>query len=145
MRLLVVVLAVAGLGIATYLALYQLGWIEHVWEPFFGDGSSWILKQSPVARLLPVPDAALGAGAYLAEAILELIGGSQRWRRWPALVMALGAVAAGLAFAAVVLVILQAVFRTFCTLCLASATCSILAALLASDEVAWALHHWSNR
>src|SRR5579872_7040598 len=67
--------AVAGFGIATYLALYQVGVLSHVWEPFFGSGSRDILKQSAIARDLPIPDAALGAAAYLAELVLELIGG----------------------------------------------------------------------
>jgi uncharacterized membrane protein len=143
-RLLVIALALAGLAIAIYLTCYQLAWIPQVWEPFFGTGSSWILKDSPVARRLPIPDAALGAAAYLAEAVLEVIGGRERWRRLPWLVIALGAVAVGLAVAGVVLVVLQAVFGRFCTLCLASATCSILAALAASPEVLAALR-WLRR
>jgi hypothetical protein len=62
-RLPVIGLALLGCGIATYLGLYQVDVIRHVWEPFFGNGSEVILKQSTVAHLLPVPDALLGAGA----------------------------------------------------------------------------------
>jgi hypothetical protein len=39
-----------------------------VWEPFFGEGSRVILTSS-VSRLLPVPDAALGAFGYLLDAV----------------------------------------------------------------------------
>jgi hypothetical protein len=77
-RLSVIGQALTGCGIATYLALYQLDIVPSVWEPFFGDGSHVILKQSSIAHLLPIPDALLGAGAYLTEAILEAVGSRQR-------------------------------------------------------------------
>ncbi len=136
-RLPVVALALAGCGIAVYLTLYQTDVLAAVWEPFFGDGSRQILKESAIARDLPVPDAAVGAGVYLLEAILEVCGGRDRWRR-PGVVLALGAVAGGLVLAAVVLIVLQAsVFHAFCTLCLGSAACSLLAGAMAAPEV-WA-------
>jgi hypothetical protein len=136
-RLPVLVLALAGCGIAVYLTLYQTDVLATVWEPFFGNGSRQILKESAIARELPVPDAAVGAGVYLLEAILEVCGGRDRWRR-PGVVLALGAVAGGLVLAAVLLVILQAaVFHAFCTLCPASAACSLLAGAFAAPEV-WA-------
>ncbi len=137
-RVPVVVLALIGCGITTYLALYQLDAVAHVWEPFFGSGSRAILKESAVSRLLPVPDAALGALAYLLEAAAECAGGRQRWRTWPAAVFATGAVAAGLFLAAAVLVACQVFwFRAYCSLCLASAACSVLIAALVAPEV-WA-------
>ena len=76
-RLPIVALALAGFGIATYLALYQWGVLARVWEPFFGDGSRVILNSS-VSHLLPVPDAALGAIGYLLDAATGVIGGRQR-------------------------------------------------------------------
>jgi hypothetical protein len=74
--------ALMGFGIAAYLALYQLGVIPTVWEPFFGDGSERILHSS-LSRVLPVPDAALGAGEYLLEAVSGAMGGRTRWRTMP--------------------------------------------------------------
>lgn len=59
-------LALAGLAIAVYLTLYQLGIVPTVWEPFFGEGSRKVLH-SPISRLLPIPDASLGAVGYLVE------------------------------------------------------------------------------
>lgn len=59
-RLPIVGLALVGFGIATYLALFQWKLIGRVWEPFFGAGSEVILSSS-VSRILPIPDAALGA------------------------------------------------------------------------------------
>ena len=63
-RLPLVALALVGAGTASYLAAFQPGWIVSVWEPFFGDGSRQILT-SNVSRVLPIPDAALGAGLAL--------------------------------------------------------------------------------
>jgi uncharacterized membrane protein len=131
-------LALAGCGIATYLALYQVDVLPSVWEPFFGNGSTVILKQSAIAHLLPIPDAALGAVVYLLEALAELPGGESRWRTKPWAVVLLGLIAAGLGVAAIVLVICQPVlFGHFCTLCLASAACSLLGCAAAAPEV-WA-------
>lgn len=62
-RIPIVVLAVIGAIVATYLALFQTGGIASVWEPFFGRGSERILT-SRVSDLLPIPDAALGAAGY---------------------------------------------------------------------------------
>ncbi len=138
-RVPIAVEATAGLGIATYLALYQLGVIPHVWEPFFGDGSHRVLT-SFVSRMLPVPDAVLGAAGYLVEIVTVLMGGQRRWRETPWTVMLFGAAAFGMAAGALVLVALQAfVLHAFCTLCLCSATLSILAALSGADEVVAAI------
>jgi uncharacterized membrane protein len=105
-------------------------------------GSRLILKQSSVARLLPVPDALIGAGFYLLELIAECIGGSRRWRSMPWAVFATGAVAAGLAVAALALIACQAfLFHAFCTLCLASAACSLAIAALVAPEVWAAVEH----
>ncbi len=139
----VVVLAALGCAIAIYLTLYQSNVLAYVWEPFFGSGSRDILKQSAIARYLPVPDASLGAAAYFVELILELIGDADRWRTRPWIVFLLGATAAGLAVAAIVLIICQAaVFHAFCTLCLASAACSLLGAVFAFPEVLATVRHF---
>jgi hypothetical protein len=141
-RLPVLLLALAGCGIATYLALYQFGVLRTAWEPFFGNGSTVILRQSAIAHLLPVPDAAVGAFVYLLEALAELPGGAARWRTKPWAVVLLGLIAAGLGAAAVVLVVCQPVlFGHFCTLCLASAACSLLGCAAAAPEVWATLQH----
>lgn len=124
-RLPLVLLALIGFGIATYLALYQFGLFASVWEPFFGAGSRAILH-SRVASLLPIPDATFGALAYLLEAGFGLLGGQTRWRTAPWLVVIYGALAGALGVGSVMLVILQPVaFGAWCTLCLASAAISI--------------------
>ncbi|MDQ4133113.1 MAG: hypothetical protein M3179_07900 [Actinomycetota bacterium] len=59
-----------------------MGRYRRVSEPFFGDGSRVVLDSS-VSHFLRVPDAALGAGGYLLDALTGAIGGVGRWRRRP--------------------------------------------------------------
>lgn len=139
-RLPVLALALTGFGIATYLGLYQLGAVPVVWEPFFGEGSHRILKESSIAHLLPVPDAVLGAVVYLLDATAGVVGSRVRWRTMPWIVLLLGMIAAGLAVGGVLLAIFQPVlFHAYCTLCLASAACSILMVGFVMAEVLAAL------
>lgn len=133
-RLPIVGLAVVGFGIALYLALYQWRVVTTVWEPFFGGGSEKILNSS-VSRLLPIPDAALGAIGYLVDAITGIIGGRSRWRTMPWIVITFGIAVGPLGGVSVLLVILQPVlYDAWCTLCLASAVISVLMIGPAMDE-----------
>ena len=79
----VIVLAVVGCGVASYLTLYQLRLTSSVWDPWFGPASSEAVLN--LAR--PIPDALLGAVAYVLEAILTAVGGQERWRTNPRLVL----------------------------------------------------------
>jgi uncharacterized membrane protein len=133
-RIPIVVLAVAGTCIAGYLALYQLEVISSVWEPFFGNGSRTILN-SGISDILPIPDAALGAIAYVVDAVTGIIGGTRRWRTMPWMVILFGIAVGPLGLVSILLVILQPVlFNSWCTLCLASAVISIWMIGPAMDE-----------
>ena len=128
-------LALAGAAIAGYLGGYQLGWWRTVWEPFFNTGSIVILHSS-IARVLPVPDALLGAAAYLVELLLEMAGGPDRWRAQPWLTRVNMAMVLGMGVGSVGLVAAQAfVFRAWCTLCLVSAACSLAIVALSWPEI----------
>ena len=140
-RLPIVALALVGFAIASYLAAFQLGIVPEVWEPFFGDGSQRILT-SGLSRVLPVPDAALGAAGYLADAVAGLVGRPGRWRTMPWIVILFGVAVGPLGAVSITLVILQPLlFGTFCTLCLASAGISVLMIGPAMDEVLASLQH----
>lgn len=140
-RLPIVALALVGFGVASYLALYQWGFFETVWEPFFGDGSRVILN-SRVSRILPVPDAALGALAYLVDAVTGAVGGRERWRKMPWIVILFGLAIGPLGAISILLVILQPVmFDSWCTFCLASAAISISMIWPAMDELLASLQH----
>jgi hypothetical protein len=74
---------------------------------------------------------------------MQCVGGRQRWRTRPGAVIVAGTLAGALLLAAIVLVACQVLwFREYCTLCLASALCSLLIAALVVPEV-WAVlqHH----
>ncbi len=140
-RLPIVGLALVGAGIAAYLTLWQYDVIDTVWEPFFGDGTRVILD-SKLSYVLPISDAALGALAYLADAVAGVIGGRSRWRTMPWIVVIfailvgpLGAVSIGLVMAQPLL------YDAWCTLCLASAVVSIAMVGPAMDEALASLQH----
>lgn len=134
-RIPIIILAVAGVIIATYLGLYQLDIINKVWEPFFDNGSIIILN-SKVSEVLPIPDALLGAFSYLLDAVTGLIGGDRRWRSMPWIVILFGLAVGPLGVVSIMLVVFQPVlFDTWCTLCLASAVVSVAMIGPAMDEV----------
>lgn len=140
-RLPVLLLAVAGFLIASYLTLYQLGVFSHIFEPFFGNDSRRILH-SWLSRVLPVPDASLGAAGYLADIILGVIGGRERWRRLPGVVVLYGLAVCGVCATSVLFVILQPLlFHGYCTLCMTSALISTLMVGPALTEVLASLQH----
>lgn len=140
-RIPIVALALVGTAIASYLALYQLNVVGSVWEPFFGNGSRKILN-SRVSHILPIPDAALGAFGYLLDAVTGVIGGRERWRKMPWIVVVFGLAVGPLGAASILLVILQPVmFDAFCTLCLASAVISVVMIAPAMDEFLASLQH----
>ncbi len=143
-RVVILLLAAAGFVIASYLALYQLQVIPHVWDPLFRNGSRKVLH-SPISRMLPVPDASLGAAGYLAEFVTGAIGGAERWRRLPWVVLAYGAIVAAAAVAAAVLAISQPLLvHAGCTLCLVSAAISLIIAWLARSEIFASVAHLRN-
>jgi uncharacterized membrane protein len=140
-RLPVLLLAGAGFLIASYLTLYQLGVFSHIFEPFFGNDSRRILH-SWLSRVLPVPDASLGAAGYLADIILGVTGGRDRWRRLPGVVVLYGLAVCGVCTTSVLFVILQPLlFHGYCTLCMTSALVSTLMVGPALVEVLAALQH----
>jgi uncharacterized membrane protein len=67
-RIPLVIVAFIGFCIALYLGLYQLKVVAHAWDPFFGNGTEKVLT-SNVAKKFPVPDALLGAMAYLMDVV----------------------------------------------------------------------------
>lgn len=130
-----VAVAFGGMCIALYLTAFQLGIIQTVWEPFFGKGSEKVLT-SFISKTLPVPDALLGALGYLLDAVAGLIGGRDRWRTRPWIVILFGIAVGPLGLISIFLVIAQPVLlQQWCTLCLCSAVISVWMISPAMDEV----------
>ena len=124
-RLGIAALALVGAGVAGYLTLVQVRVLASAWDPFFGSGCERVLHSS-FSEALPVPDAGVGAVAYLVEIVLALAGSSDRWRRRPWLPLLFEALVLGTAASGIALTVLQvAVVHHFCTLCLASAAVSV--------------------
>ncbi len=133
-RLPIVVLALIGLVIAGYLTLYQYEVIGTVWEPFFGDGSRKVLTSS-LSHMFPISDAALGALGYLVDAVTGIIGGRERWRKMPWIVILFGLAVGPLGAVSIGLVISQPVLvGEWCTLCMTTAVISLLMIGPAMDE-----------
>ncbi|HEY9721993.1 MAG TPA: vitamin K epoxide reductase family protein [Oscillatoriaceae cyanobacterium] len=140
-RLPVLCLSLVGLAVALTLTLYQLGVLQEVWEPFFGDGSQRVLH-SAVSRLLPLPDASLGAIAYVLDAIFASLGGTMRWRTAPWAVCAQALVVLPTACGSVGLLMIQPLLaHAWCSLCLVSALVSIALAGPTLTELLATLQH----
>lgn len=121
--------------LARYLASYQLGYIQEVRDPFFGDGSMKVISSS-VAQLFPVSDAGLGAFAYSLEFLLGFIGGGRRWKSMPWLAICFGAMVVPAGMISILLIVLQPILvGAFCGICLMIAVCMLVMILLTLPEV----------
>ena len=130
-----IVLGFLGWLISRYLAAFQLGYIETVWDPFFGDGTRRVLT-SEVSRMFPISDAGLGALAYTVEFLMAWMGGRTRWRSMPWMVTFFFIVVVPLGLTHIILVILQPVaVGAWCTLCLAAAFLMLIMIPFTVDEV----------
>lgn len=140
-RIPIAILAGIAFLAAAWLALYQWRIVDWVFEPFFGDGTQNVLDSEEshrMRRLMGMPDAALGAIAYLGDAIFGLAGSTRRWQYRPWMVVLFGIDVIPLGIVSVVLVVLQGTsVGAWCTLCLFTATISVILVILAYDEV-WA-------
>lgn len=140
-RIPIAVIASLGVLISVYLSLYEWGLISTVWDPVFGEQSAAVLK-SDVAKTMHywfvIPDAALGAVAYLGDAVLGLAGGTRRWQHRPWMVILFGIDVIPLGIVSAVLVALQGtVVGAWCFLCIVTAIISLTLVFYAYDEV-WA-------
>jgi len=125
--------------IATYLGLYQMRLVDTVWDPVFGKQSQSVLD-SPVSETMRLwmgmPDAILGAIAYLGDAVFGLAGSTRRWRNRPWLVILFGIDVIPLGIVSAVLVVLQGlVVQEWCFLCIVTAVLSLILVYMAYDEV----------
>jgi uncharacterized membrane protein len=131
----IIAMAFVGFFLSRYLAAYQLGHIAYPWDPFFGDGTRRVLE-SEVSKAWPISDAGLGAVSYMLEALSGLMGGKNRWRTMPWMVVMFGVLVVPLGVVSIVLVIMQPVaVGAWCTLCLVTAAAMLIMITPAVDEV----------
>jgi uncharacterized membrane protein len=138
-RIPICLLAGVAFLIAAYMALYQWRLISDVWDPVFGVQSRHVLDSDVSERMrrwVRIPDAALGAVAYLGDVIFGLAGSTRRWQYRPWMVLLFGLDVIPLGLVSVILVVLQGMaVGAWCSLCLVTAAISLMLVILAYDEV----------
>ncbi|HEX8392120.1 MAG TPA: vitamin K epoxide reductase family protein [Longimicrobium sp.] len=127
-RMGIALLALAGLLVSMYLALYKLGYMGIIQCQI---GSCEKVQASQYAYFLGQPVAMWGVGAYIVLLVLALLGTQPRFarERWVALSifgMALG----GVLFSAYLTYLEAAVIRAWCQWCVISAILITLIFLL---------------
>lgn len=141
-RLPIVVMGLIGLLISRHLTAYQLGYIEHAWEPFFAgspldprNGTEEVITSS-VSRAWPIPDAGLGAISYMLEILMAVMGTRDRWRTMPWMVTFFGILVIPLGVISVYFIIIQPiVIGTWSTPALVAALAMLIMIPFALDEV----------
>jgi len=120
---------------ARYMAAYQLGYLDDVIDPVFGDGTLKVIT-SKVSKAFPVADAGLGAMAYTLETLMGAHGGVRRWHTIPWFVVLFAILVVPLGFTSIVLIMLQPIMVGYwCFWCLLTAVCMLFMIALALDEV----------
>lgn len=138
-RVPICLLAGVAFVIAAYMGLYQWRLIGGAWDPVFGGQTIEVLDSEVSHRMrrwFGIPDAVLGALAYLGDAVFGLAGSERRWQFRPWMVVLFGIDVIPLGGVSAVLVFMQgAVVGAWCFLCLVTAAISLILVYLAYDEV----------
>lgn len=138
-RIPICLIATVGFLVSTYMGLYQWRLISDVWDPVFGDQTLKVLDSDVshmISRWTRIPDAILGALAYLGDVLFSLAGSTRRWQYRPWMVVIFGIDVIPLGIVSAILVVAQgAVVGSWCFLCLVSAVISLVLIYLAYDEV----------
>ena len=151
-RLPIILLALVGLQVSRYLAAYQLGHVEGVWEPFFAgspadpkNGTEEIIT-SYVSEAWPVSDAAVGGYTYALEILTGVIGSRMRWRTMPWLVVLFGLMIAPLGVTSIFFIIIQPILLgTWSTLALIAAAAMLIQIPYSLDELLATLQFMRRR
>lgn len=133
----------AGFIVSRYLAVYQLGYIDYVWDPFFGFvGGTQLVLDSDMSHRWPISDGGLGAASYTFEFLMGYMGAPTRWRTMPWMVAFFGILVIPLGLTHIILVVSQpVVVHAWCSLCLLAAIIMLPMIPLEVDEVVAMLQH----
>src|SRR5665648_1273906 len=132
----IIALALVGLFFSRQMTAFQLGHITSFTDPFFGLGTERVLT-SDVSRAFPIPDAGLGAVAYMIEFLMGFMGDKARWRTMPWMVAFFGILVVPLGIVSITLIILQPIaVGAWSTPALAAAAAMLIMIALTLDEVA---------
>ena len=131
----IIALALVGFFLSRQMTAFQLGHVGSLTDPFFGLGTQRVLT-SDVSRAFPIPDAGLGAVAYMVEFLMGFMGDKRRWRTMPWMVTFFGILVVPLGIVSITLIILQPLaVGAWCTPCLIAAAAMLIMISLTLDEV----------
>ncbi|MEP7344218.1 MAG: vitamin K epoxide reductase family protein [Gemmatimonadaceae bacterium] len=131
----IIALALVGFFLSRQMTAFQLQHVASLADPFFGLGTQRVLT-SDVSRAFPIPDAGLGAFAYMIEFLMGFMGDKARWRTMPWMVTFFGILVVPLGVVSIALIILQPLaVGAWCTPCLIAATAMVIMIALTLDEV----------
>jgi uncharacterized membrane protein len=132
----IIALALVGFFLSRQMTSFQLQHITSFIDPFFGLGTERVLT-SDVSRAFPIPDAGLGALAYMVEFLMGFMGDKARWRTMPWMVTFFGILVVPLGVVSITLIVLQPIaVGAWCTPCLIAAAAMLVMISLTLDEVA---------
>ncbi|BCH35667.1 vitamin K epoxide reductase [Mesorhizobium sp. L-8-10] len=141
-RIPIIALAFVGLFVSRYLAAYQLGHVDSIWDPVFGPGDAPVANGSEavitswVSKGFPIADAGLGAFAYALDILAGAIGDRRRWRTMPWMVLLFGLLIVPLGIVSVSFIIIQPpLIGALCTLCIIQAAVTVVLIPYSVDEV----------
>jgi hypothetical protein len=131
----IIALALVGFFLSRQMTSFELHYIGWFRDPFFGQGTMSVLT-STVSRAFPIPDAGLGAVAYMVEFLMGFMGDKARWRTMPWMVTFFGILVVPLGVVSITLIILQPLaVGAWCTPCLIAAAAMLIMISLTLDEV----------
>lgn len=131
----IIALAAVGFFLSRHMTAFQLEHITSLSDPFFGSGTERVLT-SDVSRAFPIPDAGLGAVAYMIEFLMGFMGDKRRWRTMPWMVTIFGILVVPLGIVSITLIVLQPIaVGAWCTPCLVAAAAMLIMVSLTLDEV----------
>lgn len=142
-RWIMIVTGLLGFVVSRYLAMFQLGYITYVWDPFFGfRGGTEKVLNSDMSHMWPISDGGLGAISYTFEFLMGYMGSPARWRTMPWMVAFFGFLVIPLGLTHIFLVISQPVaVHAWCTMCLLAAAIMLPMIPLEVDEVVAMFQH----
>lgn len=145
-RWILIVLGFAGLVVSRYLAAYQMGYVDQLWDPFFGwETGTQLVLDSSLSHMWPVSDAGMGAVAYTFEFLMGFMGATSRWRTMPWMVTIFGILVIPLGLSHIALVMSQPiVVHAWCSFCLLAAAIMLPMIPLEVDEVVAMGQHVKN-
>jgi uncharacterized membrane protein len=132
-----------GFIVSRYLTMFQLGYIDYVWDPFFSfeSGTKKVLN-SKMSHMWPISDGGLGAISYTFEFLMGYMGSPSRWRTMPWMVAFFGLLVIPLGITHIILVISQPVLvHAWCPMCLLAALIMLPMIPLEVDEVIAMFQH----